>query len=221
MPDLKEFLQERISAYLESAPEAIVSDTYALSVFASHQSDLGIQNIEVCVGVHTESQFRSRLARSGGSAYEARWNFLVWGDPYERFEWGINNYQSIIGVDRDHNPVGLDIREDWLRGRGILGLSEEGFDHFDDYVCAQESAAEQFLIEVAEACVALRNKGVISDVFGERGVLIAIHGVSDNFFDHQSTKLANPYLEKMDLGLSQVSAPLQSSGSSFCRPESL
>ncbi len=28
MPDLREFLQERISAYLESAPEAIVSDTY-------------------------------------------------------------------------------------------------------------------------------------------------------------------------------------------------
>jgi len=27
MPDLKEFLEERISAYLESAPEAIVSDT--------------------------------------------------------------------------------------------------------------------------------------------------------------------------------------------------
>lgn len=28
MPDLKEFLQERISAYLASAPEAIVCDTY-------------------------------------------------------------------------------------------------------------------------------------------------------------------------------------------------
>ena len=200
MLDLKEFLQERISAYLESAPEAIISDTYALSVFVSHESDLGIQNLEVCVGVHTESQVRERLARSGGRAYEARWNFLVWGDPFEPFEWGINNYQSIMGVDRDHNSVGLEFREDWLRGRGIFGLGEEDFDNFDDYVCAQKTAAEQFLIEVAEACVALRNKGVISDVFGERGVLIAIHGVSDNFFDNQSTKLANPDLEKMDFG---------------------
>ena len=199
MSDLKIYLIEQLTAYLEAVPESVTTDTYALSVFVSHESDMGIQDLEISIGVHTEGQVKERLERSGGGASEARWNFLEWGDPFEKFEWGMNNYKTILGVDRDHKSIAIALREDWLRNRSLLGIEEEDFDSFEDYLFAEESGIDRFRQEVAEACLSLRERGVITRVFGDHEVLIAIHGVCDNFLENQPTKLANPNLEQMIL----------------------
>ena len=201
---IREYLNSQVREYLESVPPNITSDVYALSMYISDECDLELQNVELSVGVHTESQVIARLnrARNQTDEFEARWSFLVWSDPHEPFVWGKQNYKTVLGEDRDLDPVGLEYREEWLRESGLWGLEADDFDDYEEYFEVVHNAKEAFWSLIGEVGLEQRRSGLIARIFGDRRILIAVHRVASNL-DNSATRIANPDGEVEFFGLAR------------------
>ena len=165
---LGKFLTEGFENYLKSIPDEIASEAYALSIWISDESDLWLQGVVIAVGVHTESQFQSRLREKSSNENEARWNFSVWGDVFERFAWNKNNYQIVLGEDRSLSFLGGEFIEGWLRDRDLWGFHEREFEDAGAWDEALTSGGELFWRMVGKSALKLRTSGLLEGTFGER-----------------------------------------------------
>ena len=147
MTDFPEYLLEHAIGALRGIPEAERADVYVVSFFVYDEDDDPARPT-LTVGTNTERAVQSALESTDEP--EARWNYAFWQ----------KDHLAVI-ADRGLDPVGVELRDDWIRAHGLSP---------DDY----DEISQLFVRLCIDTVKELHSGGTIRTVFG-RSIPVIIH----------------------------------------------
>jgi hypothetical protein len=153
---------------------------YALSFYITSEEDDG-RRITVTLGYNTYHQWRAS-ENIASSSQEAQWNYAFW----------IQNQEAIIGSSYEPiDQTGIELRQEWLKQKGLWYSDEEEKDDFDRILELSDEIEQQFIQICIQVAQKLHDTNIITSSF-KRHIPIIVHDLEYDDVIAIQTRKANP-----------------------------